>query len=88
MAHSHEIQEGGCACGAVRFTVTGAPLRVGLCHCLTCRKAHGSAFNGFAIFTPGQVEVRGELTEWYSSSDLFGTSSNGTIRPEAAPPSP
>jgi hypothetical protein len=64
-----EIHEGGCACGAVRLTVTGPPIRAGLCHCLTCRKAHASAFNPFGVFAPDQVEVRGEVTEWSSSPD-------------------
>ena len=29
---------GGCPCGAVRIEAAGAPYRVGLCHCLDCRK--------------------------------------------------
>lgn len=29
---------GGCLFGAVRLEATGAPYRVGLCHCLDCRK--------------------------------------------------
>jgi hypothetical protein len=41
---------GGCACGAVRFAVRGAPVRAGLCHCLTCRKAHAAAFNPFVVY--------------------------------------
>ena len=35
---------GGCLCGAVRLIATGAPDRVGLCHCLDCRKHHGALF--------------------------------------------
>ena len=67
MATGEKMHEGGCACGAVRFSVRGAPVRAGLCHCLTCRKAHASAFNPFLVFAPDQVEVRGELTDWFSS---------------------
>jgi hypothetical protein len=59
--------DGGCACGAVRFRVQGDPRRVGICHCLDCRKAHGSVFNAFAIFTTAQVEMRGELRDWHGS---------------------
>ena len=33
---------GGCLCGAVRIAVSGAPYRVGICHCLDCRKHHGA----------------------------------------------
>jgi hypothetical protein len=59
---------GGCACGAVRFSVRGAPLRAGLCHCMTCRKAHAAAFNPFLVFDPAQVEIAGELRAWRSSA--------------------
>lgn len=42
---------GGCACGAVRFEISGAPLNASYCHCSDCRRASGapvSAFVGFA----------------------------------------
>lgn len=68
MADPDQVLEGGCACGAVRFTVRGGPLRVGLCHCLTCRKSHASAFNAFAVFRPGQVGIEGRLTSWRTPS--------------------
>ena len=38
-----------CNCGAVLLEARGTPLRVRLCHCLTCRKATGSAFMAFAV---------------------------------------
>jgi hypothetical protein len=60
---------GGCACGAVRFVVQGPPRRVGLCHCLTCRKAHAAAFNPFIVFAARQVTVTGTLANWHSSAD-------------------
>lgn len=66
---TNEVSEGGCACGAVRFTVTGAPHRAGLCHCLICRKAHSAAFNFFLLFAHSQVEIRGELKDWKSSAN-------------------
>lgn len=51
---------GGCLCGAVRITATGAPFRVGLCHCLDCRKHHGALFHASAIFPEASVTVEGE----------------------------
>lgn len=61
-------RRGGCACGSVRFAVSGSPLRSGLCHCMTCRKAHAAAFNPFLVFAPDQVRLSGELTAWESSA--------------------
>jgi hypothetical protein len=64
-----DVIAGGCACGAVRFTAKGKPSRAGLCHCMTCRKAHASAFNPFVVFPSASVTVTGELKRWRSSAD-------------------
>lgn len=64
---SDVLRTGGCACGAVRFTTRGAPDRVGLCHCLTCRKAHAAPYFPFAVFRADQVETKGATSAWESS---------------------
>ena len=51
---------GGCLCGNVRFVATGRPYRVGLCHCLDCRKHHGALFHASAIFPQEAVTIEGE----------------------------
>ena len=51
---------GGCLCGKVRFVASGRPYRVGLCHCLDCRKHHGALFHASAIFPQDAVVVTGE----------------------------
>ena len=52
--------EGGCLCGELRIVATGRPYRVGLCHCLDCRKHHGALFQATAIFPAEAVTVTGE----------------------------
>ena len=52
--------QGGCLCGAVRLLANGAPLRVGICHCLDCRKHHGALFYAAAVFSDGVVTVTGD----------------------------
>ena len=37
-------QEGGCACGAVRYKLAAPPLIVHACHCRDCQRQTGSAF--------------------------------------------
>lgn len=54
---------GGCLCGAVRLEATGRPQRVGLCHCLDCRKHHGAPFQAFAIFAQDAVTLAGETRD-------------------------
>lgn len=55
---------GGCLCGAVRFQVTGEPYRVGLCHCLDCRKVHGALFHASAIFPQDAVTITGATHDY------------------------
>ncbi len=52
---------GGCLCGRVRFMAKGRPDRVGLCHCIDCRKHHGALFHASAIFPASAVAVTGEV---------------------------
>lgn len=55
---------GGCLCGDVRIEASGPPYRVGLCHCLDCRKHHGALFHASAIFPEEAVKVEGETREY------------------------
>lgn len=55
---------GGCLCGNVRLVATGRPYRVGICHCLDCRKRSGSLFGTFAIFPQSAVSIEGETREY------------------------
>lgn len=55
---------GGCLCGKVRFVAMGRPYRVGLCHCLDCRKHHGALFHASAIFPEDAVAIEGETRDY------------------------
>ena len=59
---------GGCLCGDVRVVAAGRPYRVGLCHCLDCRKHHGALFHASAIFPREAVAVEGETREFAGRS--------------------
>src|SRR3954454_18439345 len=63
---------GGCLCGDVRIVASGLPYRVGICHCLDCRKHHGAIFRTFAILPESGVAVTGETRAY--------THTNGTLR--------
>src|SRR5271157_5384811 len=49
--------EGRCACGAVRYRLTSAPMFVHCCHCLDCQRQTGSAFVLNAIIETDRIEV-------------------------------
>lgn len=51
---------GGCLCGKVRIAVSGKPYRVGICHCLDCRKHHGALFHASAVFPQAAVMINGQ----------------------------
>ncbi len=55
-----ESVAGGCLCGRVRIAASGRPRRVGICHCLDCRKHHGALFYAAAVFAQDAVTVTGE----------------------------
>lgn len=55
---------GGCLCEAVRLEVAGEPFRVGVCHCLDCRKHHGAIFYTFAIFPADAVSITGTTANY------------------------
>jgi len=55
---------GGCLCGDVRLVASGRPYRVGICHCLDCRKHHGALFYAAAIFPQDAVAIAGETRDF------------------------
>jgi len=55
---------GGCLCGKVRIVAHGRPYRVGICHCLDCRKHHGALFQATAIFPQDAVTIEGETRDY------------------------
>jgi hypothetical protein len=59
-----EKSTGGCLCGSVRIVASGDPRRVGICHCLDCRKHHGALFYAAAIFPQDAVTVDGETRDF------------------------
>lgn len=54
------VRAGGCVCGAIRYTVRGAPIHVGRCHCTACRKESGSAFTVYAQWPRQAFELEGD----------------------------
>jgi len=55
---------GGCLCGSVRVVASGRPYRVGVCHCLDCRKHHGAVFHASAVFAQDAVTIEGATQDY------------------------
>lgn len=58
------IYSGKCLCGQVQVSLRGEPLRVGICHCMDCRKESGSAFTFYGIWPADQFERTGDTSEF------------------------
>jgi hypothetical protein len=63
---------GGCACGAVRYRVSGTPLFVHCCHCTDCQRASGSAFAVNALFEASRIALLGEAPESVETPSASG----------------
>ena len=62
------MADGGCLCGAVRYTIAG-PLRpVVFCHCGQCRRTSGHHVAATACRADHFTLVAGEGLRWYRSS--------------------
>lgn len=58
---TEKTYSGSCFCGAVQFTVSGAPDAMGYCHCESCRHWSAGPVNAFTLWKPKAVRItRGE----------------------------
>jgi hypothetical protein len=80
-----DTRTASCNCGAIRIEARGQPVRVGLCHCVTCRKASSAPFTANAIWRKEDVTIQGNTRSWKDTtvsrhfcpscgSPLFGAS--------------
>lgn len=66
---SKALQTGGCQCGAVRYSIAGAPEFAAICHCRKCQKATGSiAWPFFTVRRAALTWTRGALAHYRSSA--------------------
>ncbi|WP_370206659.1 GFA family protein [Pararhodobacter marinus] len=52
--------QGGCACGAVRYTLKSAPVALFACHCTLCQRQSGSAFGQSLRVRRADLDIQGE----------------------------
>ena len=59
-----DTRTASCNCGAIRIEARGQPVRVGLCHCITCRKGSSAPFTASAIWRVEDVTIQGDTKSW------------------------
>src|SRR5262245_22856342 len=69
---------GGCACGAIRYVCTAAPLLALNCHCRDCQRASGTAFAAILRVPAAAFTVtKGEPRFYTVTGDSGNTVSRG-----------
>ena len=62
-----------CNCGQLHLTISGAPVRVSMCHCLECQRRTGAVISNQARFSAEQVTVTGKATAWQRKAESGST---------------
>jgi len=62
-------RQASCACGQLRLTCDGEPVRISICHCLDCQRRTGSVFGAQARFQREQVSIDGRANEFVRVAD-------------------
>jgi hypothetical protein len=62
-------REGGCLCGAVRYTLSGEPRAIALCHCTHCQKQSGSVFSFNLVMRESDYQQHGETAVFVDRGD-------------------
>src|SRR5215218_5580501 len=86
---------GGCACGAIRYACTAAPVFMLHCHCRDCQRSSGGPFSSFVIVPTESFRLLQGAPNFHSSpSEAGGMTHRGfctecgapvVVRPDAAP---
>lgn len=63
-----ETHNGGCLCGAVRFTVQGPLAAPDACHCRECRRQSGHYWASTDVPREAVTISGAEAVRWYQSS--------------------
>jgi hypothetical protein len=58
-----------CSCGQLTAQVVGEPVRISICHCLSCQRRSGSVFAAQARYPRGNVTISGQSTSYVRVGD-------------------
>jgi hypothetical protein len=61
---------GGCACGVIRYEISGAPMFMNDCQCRDCQHKSGTGHGSYLTFPSRQsVQLKGEAKHWSIVAD-------------------
>ena len=71
-----EAYTGGCACGAIRYEISGEPVFSNHCQCRDCQRESGTGHGSYLTFLRQGVKLQGEAQHW----DMVADSGNVKTR--------
>lgn len=60
---------GSCRCGQVRYSADAEPMFTGVCHCKSCQKESGTAFNVVVAVPQAALRIEGSPKAYASKGD-------------------
>ena len=78
--------DGGCACGAVRYSIAGQPKYMGNCHCRDCQHATGSAYFPAVLVSIKEFTQHSGNVTWYESKADSGQTMQRAFCPQCGSP--
>ena len=61
---------GGCACGAVRYSIADEPIFMNECQCRDCQHVSGTGHGSYLTFpSRAAVELTGDTSSWDAVAD-------------------
>lgn len=69
--------QGGCACGKVRYQFTGEPIMMGQCQCRACQRDSGTGHASHLAVAAEGFSISGPIKFWDSLADSGNTVSRG-----------
>src|SRR5262249_35870160 len=68
-AYKGAAYTGGCACGAIRYEISGEPVSSNHCQCRDCQSESGAGHLSHLTFMREGVAVSGEAAAWEMTAD-------------------
>jgi hypothetical protein len=68
---------GGCACGAIRYSIAGEPVFSNHCRCRDCQLKSGTGHGSYMTFIREGVTLTGKLAQWDLTADSGNVKTRG-----------
>ena len=69
---------GGCACGAIRYSISDEPIFSNHCQCRDCQHKSGTGHGSYLTFGDrAKVKLEGQLAQWDMKGDSGNTKTRG-----------